>query len=224
MSRRPTMSNPSSVKARDELNGMVISAELTLISIIQGVALYFLVNTSYEPIVNLQFQYWLYTLSGLLIIFIVWSRTLIHIFTMIHWPLEFGHNFLYIMITLIEAVLFTQLASPQKWFILGTGFWILAWGTFLFDMRLIRRLEQEARTAKLRELMTATEKEQWLNIKLILPVTVVFYVVASMMVWSGKGHLVFAVLQALGLMGYLLYSLRFYNQITKPILEARSSD
>src|SRR2546430_14281231 len=99
------MAGIPTTKARDELNAMVISAELTLISIIQGVALYFLVNTSYDPIVGLQYQYWAYTASGLFIIFIVWSRSLIHIFTMIQWPLEFGHNFLYLTVTLVEAVL-----------------------------------------------------------------------------------------------------------------------
>src|SRR5437870_13469952 len=96
-------SNPSP-RAPEELNGLVLSAELTLISIIQGAALYFLVNTSIDVIVGLQYQYWLYTAAGLAIIFIVWSRSLIHIFTMICWPLEFGHNFLYITITLVEAV------------------------------------------------------------------------------------------------------------------------
>ena len=38
------MSDDRPSKARDELNGMVIGAELTLISIIQGTALYFLVK------------------------------------------------------------------------------------------------------------------------------------------------------------------------------------
>src|SRR5438105_7572628 len=103
------MADNASAQAGDALNGMVVSAELTLISIIQGAALYFLVNTSIEAIVNLRFQYWPYIVSGLLIIFVVWSRSLLHIFTLIRWPLEFGHNFLYIAVTLIEAIWFTQL-------------------------------------------------------------------------------------------------------------------
>jgi hypothetical protein len=222
------VANNQPSKARDELNGMVISAELTLISIIQGTALYFLVNTSFEFIVNLQFQYWPYTAAGLLVIFIVWSRSLMHIFTMIQWPLEFGHNFLYIAITLIEAIMFTQQLNPQRWFLSGIAFWFLAWVTFAFDMRMIHRLKAEAKSEKFRELLAITEKEQLLNIRILLPLTTFFYLLVSwaIMHWAdtliaGKGHVFFALLQLLGLLGYLIYSLNFYTRVTPLILASR---
>jgi hypothetical protein len=222
------MSQQQSSKARDELNGMVISAELTLISIIQGTALYFLVNTSYDPIVGLQFQYWPYTICGLLIIFIVWSRSLVHIFTMIQWPLEFGHNFLYIAITLIEAVLFTQLMNVQRWFVLGIAFWFLAWVTFAFDMRMIHGLKNEVKSSKFHELITITEKEQLLNIRVFLPLAVLFYALVSVAIahWpeafvTNKWHVGFAIVQALGLLGYLIYSLNFYKRVAPLILASR---
>ena len=222
------MSPVKSSKALDELSGMVVSAELTLISIIQGAALYFLVNTSYEPIANLQYQYWLYTAAGLAIIFTVWSRTLAHIFTLIRWPLEFGHNFLYIAITLFESVLFTQLMNVKRWVVLSAAFWFLAWVTFVFDLRMIRALKSETSPGKYRELIQVVEDEQMLNIRVFLPLATLFYagVALAMHRWpalaTDRSAIALGASQLLGLLGYLAYSIAFYNRITPLILESRA--
>src|SRR5690242_48613 len=78
-------------KLRDDLDGLVVNMELTLISIIQGVALYFLTESSRAPLLEGQFGVVPYVVVGLLIIFLFWSRSAIHTFTVIRWPLEFGH-------------------------------------------------------------------------------------------------------------------------------------
>jgi hypothetical protein len=91
-------------KGRSELDSMIIGIELTLVSIIQGVALTVLIESSRDAIAELKFSEWPYVLAGLLVIFIFWSRAVLHIVTVIRWPLEFGHNFLYIGCALIEAV------------------------------------------------------------------------------------------------------------------------
>ena len=212
-------------KERQELSNMVISAELTLISIIQGAALYFLVNTSYEAIVNWQYQHWPFIASGLLVIFIVWSRTLMHIFTVIEWPLEFGHNFLYIVITLFESVMFTQLASAPKWFAVGTAFWTVCLATFAFDMQMYKRLNNEKRSRNFVKLVEVTGQEQLLNIRVFMPLTILFYGVVT---WILNKEIVgptdywfFGLVQFIGLLGYLLYSLWFYKKITPLVLAAR---
>lgn len=214
--------------ARDELNGMVISVELTLISIIQGAALYFLINTSIDPIIKLQFEYWPYTAGGLIIIFLVWSRSLMHIFTLIQWPIEFGHNFLYITLTLVEAVWFTQLASPHHWFAIAIIFWLMGWVTFAFDMRMIRSRKEEYRGTKFHELLEITEREQRFNIRLALPGVISFYVFAAWAVQNGwpasagsNAHLIFALLQLCCFIGYLVYSLSFFRKISPLILASR---
>src|SRR5262245_31945854 len=88
--------------ARAELNGLVLNIELTLISVIQGTALYFLIDTSRSLILNGVFSTWPYLFSGLLFLLTFWARALLHIFTVIKWPLEFGHNFLYVGCILLE--------------------------------------------------------------------------------------------------------------------------
>ena len=81
-------------ESRSELDAMIAHIELTLVSIIQGVALTVLIEASREPIAKLDWKMWPYVLSGLIIILVFWSRVVLHILTVIRWPLEFGHNFL----------------------------------------------------------------------------------------------------------------------------------
>jgi hypothetical protein len=83
-------------ESRSELDAMIADIELTLVSIVQGVALTVLIEASREVIVKLDWIMWPYLLSGLIIILVFWSRVVLHILTVIRWPLEFGHNFLYI--------------------------------------------------------------------------------------------------------------------------------
>ena len=80
---------------RAELDSMIVEIELTLVSIIQGVALTFLIENGRHVISIQQIAFWPYLVAGLLVILVFWSRSVLHIITMIRWPLEFGHNFLY---------------------------------------------------------------------------------------------------------------------------------
>jgi hypothetical protein len=51
-----------------ELDNLVLTIELTLISIIQALALTFLAEYSRDVLVDLEFTFWPYAVSGLLII------------------------------------------------------------------------------------------------------------------------------------------------------------
>ena len=113
--------------ARSELDAMVVEIELTLVSIIQGVALTVLIENAHATIAEPKFYFWPYVLAGLLVIFVFWSRAVLHIITVIRWPLEFGHNFLYIACALVEAILFAQLGKPA----FGEGTAVRAVGRYL---------------------------------------------------------------------------------------------
>src|SRR5438046_2137975 len=82
--------------SRRELDSTVVNIELTLVSIIQGVALYFLTENARTALSLNNWPALLYISAGLCVIFIFWSRSIIHTLTFIKWPLEFGHNFFYI--------------------------------------------------------------------------------------------------------------------------------
>ena len=125
-------------ESRSELDAMIADIELTLVSIIQGVALTVLIETSREAVAKLDWIMWPYVLSGLIIILVFWSRVVLHILTVIRWPLEFGHNFLYIACALVEAFSFAQLGNPARWFAFVAAFLVVGWLLFAYDLRLIR--------------------------------------------------------------------------------------
>src|SRR5690242_552292 len=154
--------------SRSELDQMIVGIELTLVSIIQGVALTILIETGREIVVEGRFALWPYVLAGLLTICVFWSRAVLHIITLIRWPLEFGHNFLYLGCALVEAISFSQL-RPEKWFIFAAAFIAVGWLLFVYDLRLIhaRRLDSRGKAAA--KLFNMVLRDQWLNIALLLP-------------------------------------------------------
>src|SRR6266576_4904172 len=125
-------------RSRAELDTTVVNIELTLASIIQGVALYFLAENARTILSERNWSAGIYAAAGLFVIFVFWSRSIIHTLTLIKWPLEFGHNFFYIACALGEAMLFSRLNRPLAWFQLSSAYAGVVWLLFVYDMRLIR--------------------------------------------------------------------------------------
>ena len=57
---------------RRQLDALVVSVELTLVSIIQGVALSFLTESSLTPLGDLRFEQWPSVANGLMLILMFW--------------------------------------------------------------------------------------------------------------------------------------------------------
>lgn len=206
---------------RERLDGLVVNVELTLVSIIQGVALYFLADSTRQLIANNAVEYYLYALNGLLIIFLFWSRAIIHTLTVIRWPLEFGHNFLYIACALFEGISFANLNQPLLWNALQTLFAVLVWLLFAVDLRLVRARQVEFAGTPLARLFDAIRQDQMLNIIAVIPFFILFYLVVTGSLWrqqalgiSSHWHLCFAAAQTVGLAGYLIYLVRFFSRIS----------
>jgi hypothetical protein len=211
-----------------QLDGLVVNIELTLISIIQGVAFSFLADNSRAVLVNLQLAFWPYAVTALLIILLFWSRSLIHTLTVIRWPLEFGHNFMYIACTLVETIAFTQLTNPLNWYALNTVFALMAGILFALDLRMIRdRIADSAGQIGSR-LYSIVEREQLLNIRVVIPATVVFNLLAMMAAryWPAPfvaegGHVFVSMVQLAATFGYLFYVTRFFTRIIPMIVQTR---
>jgi hypothetical protein len=214
-------------RGRTELDGMIVEIELTLVSIIQGVALTVLIESSRDIITDLKFIYWPYVLSGLLVIFIFWSRAVLHIITLIRWPLEFGHNFLYIGCALVEAVSFAQLSNPANWFAFGAAFIAAGWVLFFYDLRLIHARQLDSGGQAGNRLYQRVQRDQWLNLALLLPGVFLLNVVCSICIrrwpdlfFAGNAHLWLIAIQLVGFVGYLIYVVRFYINIAPLIADA----
>ena len=214
--------------ARSDLDAMVVEIELTLVSIIQGVALTVLIENAHRAIAEPQLFFWPYVIAGLLVIFVFWSRAVLHIITVIRWPLEFGHNFLYIACALVEAVLFAQLGKPLSWFGFGAAFIGIGWTLFVYDLRLIHARMRDSPGQASNRLYAQVRRDQWLNIGLLLPVMFSLNLLAAIFIrtWpdvflARNAHIWLIGAQLLGFAGYLLYVVRFYLDLAPLIVHAR---
>ena len=208
---------------------MVVEIELTLISIIQGVALTFLIERAREVVSIGNWIYWPYVVSGLFVIFVFWSRSVLHIMTVIRWPLEFGHNFLYIGCALIEAVMFSRLTEPVAWFGLGGLFGIVGWSLFAYDLRLIRAREVDSAGPASNKLINIVKRDQWMNIAVLVPAISVGNLVCFLCIrfWpelfvARQMHVLLAIAQVLGFGGYLVYVVRHFRSVAPLVAGARA--
>ena len=215
--------------ARSELDSTVVEIELTLVSIIQCVALTVLIENAHATIAEPKFFFWPYVIAGLLVIFVFWSRAVLHIITVIRWPLEFGHNFLYIACALVEAILFAQLGKPANWFGLGAAFIAIGWSLFVYDLRLIHARMRDSPGEASNLLYARVLGDQRLNIVLLLPAMFFMNLFCSVCIrtWPGlflvrNAHLWLIGLQTIGFVGYLLYVVRFYSNLAPLIAQARN--
>jgi hypothetical protein len=214
-------------ETRLRLDSMIVEIELTLVSIIQGVALYFLIESARGVI--LQMVFWPYIIAGLLVIFVFWSRSVLHIITVIRWPLEFGHNFLYIACALVEAVLFTRLARPLEWFTASAVFAAIGWVLFVYDLRLIQARIRDSAGAASDQLCILVQRDQWLNIALLLPAVFLLNMICAVVVQvrpefflNHNGHLWLISLQLFGSAAYLFYIVRYFARLAPVIVQARA--
>jgi len=215
--------------ARSELDSMIVEIELTLVSIIQGVALTVLIENAHGIVAEWQILFWPYVFAGLLVIFVFWSRAVLHIITVIRWPLEFGHNFLYIACALVEAILFAQLGKPGAWFGFGAGFIVIGWTLFVYDLRLIHARMRDSAGPVSNRLSARVLRDQWLNIGFLLPGVFLlnlgcFFAIRS---WpeffiARHGHVWLVGAQIVAFVGYLIYVVRFYVDLAPLISEARA--
>lgn len=208
---------------------MVINLELTLISIIQGVALYFLTDSARGPLSEPRLAYAPYVISGLFIIMLWWSRAVLHTLTVIRWPIEFSHNFLYVASTLVEATMFAQISNPANWFAIATGYALLLWLLFASDLRLIKHRMGEDNGPATQSLLLTLWREQRFHVRFSMPLTILFYFSAALTLRAqpayfidGSGHLLFAIPQLLGAIAYVAYIVLFFRRISARILDMRA--
>jgi len=108
-----------------ELESLATSVELTLASVLQGIALAILVPKIVELISNGELAKLPYIPASLLLIFMVWVMFIGQAISFITWPFDPLHNLLYFLIVSSEAVLLFFLDKPVQWFLSLVGFGLL---------------------------------------------------------------------------------------------------
>jgi hypothetical protein len=217
-------------ESRRELDTMVINVELTLASIIQGVALFFLTDNARAIITMRHWPSFPYVAAGLCVIFIFWSRSIIHTLTLIRWPMEFGHNFFYIGCALGEAILFSRLDNPLAWFQLSATYAAVVWLLFIYDMRLIRARVAESRTDADRALYARAETDQLRNIYLLVPLLFFVNLACALAIWiwpdlfiAHGAHVWLIGAQLVSFIAYLIYIGRHFSKLAELLLQSRQA-
>lgn len=215
---------------RAELDEVIVNIELTLASIVQGLALSFLADNASAVLSKGPITAWPYVGVAFLIILLFWSRALIHTLTLIRWPLEFVHNFFYFLCALIEVLAFKNLSDPFMWFALNAAFAALVWALFVHDLRIIRLRTQDSVGPSSSRLYAIVLADQWLNIRFIMPCLFAFTLGSA---WAIKtfpvffltrhGHLLLVGFQGVTLLVYLAGLVRSFAAIT-PLISATRAE
>jgi len=211
---------------RRELDEVVVNIELTLASIVQGVALTFLAENAGEVVAHGPVTAWPYVGVSFLVILLFWARAAIHTLTLIRWPLEFVHNFFYFACALVEVLAFRELANPFKWFVLNTVFAAMVWALFIHDLRIIRLRTKDSVGPSSFRLYAIVLADQMANIRFVVPAVFLFCLGSAIAIKRAPdffvtrhGHLILVGLQGVGMLINLAYVIRSFGQIT-PLISA----
>jgi hypothetical protein len=214
---------------RKDLDEVIVNIELTLASIVQGLALSFLAENAAAVVSHGKPSAWPYVFVALLIILLFWSRALIHTLTLIRWPLEFVHNFFYFGCALVEVLAFMHLDEPFLWFVFNGVFAAAVWALFIHDLRLIRIRGRDSAGPVGSRLYAVVEADQWLNIRFIMPGVVLFCAASAVAIrlnpdfWIARHwHLLLIGCQGAGLFVYLVYVIRSFTRLTPMISATRA--
>jgi hypothetical protein len=220
--------------SRRELDSVVANIELTLNSIIQGVALFFLADAALAVLSSRHWDRCLYVAAGLCLIFIFWLRSIIDTLTLIKWPFDCWHNFLYIACVIGEVILFSRLNSPNPplaWFQVSVAYAGVVWLLFIYNMRLIHARVRELSNDAERAVYTRARADQLLNIWLLIPLYFLFNLGCAVVIsiWphlflDRGGHIWLISWQLLSFMGDLAYVAWYFKTIAPLVLRSRQSE
>jgi hypothetical protein len=143
-----------------ELESLATSVELTLASVLQGIALAMLVPKIVELITSGAVAKLPYIPASLLLLFMVWVMFIGHAMSYITWPFDPLHNLLYFLIVSSEAVLLFFLDQPVQWFLSLIGFALLVGFSCWYNQGLLRRNATRYVSATARRLFAHILDEQ----------------------------------------------------------------
>jgi hypothetical protein len=143
-----------------ELESLATSVELTLVSVLQGIALSILIPKVVGLISEGQLAKLPYIPASLLLIFMVWVAFISHALSWITWPFDLGHNLLYFLVVTSEAVLLTFLDQPGPWFLALAGFGVVMSLSYGYNLRDLRRYERRYATSSARALFAHIAADQ----------------------------------------------------------------
>ena len=201
--------------AERNLGSLVIAVEFTLISVMVGVILFPLMDGATVLLKDLRYEYWLYILSGVLLILYLWTEVITHSLSFIGWPMDMGHNLLYIVSALALGIQMHLLSDPLGWFVMTTVSAVLATAIIVYDLRVIQTRSAGA-TGAAAELFEAVRQRQY-GLMRTTPFTIGNSIlqVALLVFFPGffieqHGHLILVIIQILAFLGLEIRTIRAF--------------
>jgi len=148
-----------------ELESLATGVELTLASVLQGIALAILVPKIVELITGGEVAKLPYIPASLLLMFMVWVMFIGHAISFITWPFDPLHNLLYFLIASSEAVLLFFLDQPAPWFLSLIGLGLLLGFSCWYNQGLLQRTAASYATAAARKLYAHILDEQRIGLQ-----------------------------------------------------------
>jgi len=158
----------AATESNPELESLATGVELTLASVLQGIALAILVPKIVELITNGEIAKLPYIPASLLLMFMVWVMFIGHAISFITWPFDPLHNMLYFLIASSEAVLLFFLDKPAPWFLSLIGLGLLLGFSCWYNQSLLRRNASRYVSADARKLYAHIMDEQRVGLQFMV--------------------------------------------------------
>ncbi len=220
---RTTTSDRLREHAERNLGALVIAIEFTLISVVVGVILFPLMDGATALLRDVQFEYWLYILSGLAFILLLWTQVISHSLSFIGWPINIGHNLLYIVFALVLGIQMHFLSDPRGWFAISLVSTIVAWLLVYYDAKVIQeRMAGAGGSAQALFNFALERQRQLLRGMLIAVANSILNV--GLVVWLPQymveqpGHLILSALQTVFVLLLVRSTIRVFKSWNDPIV------
>jgi hypothetical protein len=168
--------------AERNLSASIVAIEFTLISVMVGVVLFPLVEEATVLLRERHYEYWPYIAAGLALTLYLWAAVISHSLTFIGWPMDFGHNLLYITLALVLAIQAHFLDEPVAWFAITPLSAGIAALTVYYDLRVVRQRLPGATGAAAEVFAAALEQQRrqlrltpWYALQVLVPLALVIW-------------------------------------------------
>ncbi len=210
-------------QADRHLGSLVASVEFTMISVMVGMILFLLTDSAAPIVRNLQFEYWPYIITLLIAIMWIWDESLGHVLAFVRWPMDLGHNLLYLVNAFLGGLAAHFLDDPLGFFSCYSVLVLAVLAVIAYDRRLIVRQQARA-TGMAREFYSrALERQQRMLRSTLIRSPLPFFSATAIFLWpgffiAGHGHLLLIIPLLLGVLSMLVTGIRAINSLREETL------
>lgn len=210
-------------RAERNLGSLVIAIEFTLISVMVGVILFPLMDFATPILRDLNFEYMLYIVNGLLLILYVWTEVISHSLSFIGWPIDILHNLLYIVFAMVLAIQMHFLSNPQAWFAMMVVSAITGGAIAYYDQRVIEQRREHSTGAAARLYETAWQRQHGLVRTGVVTVGIALVQAGLVLVFplifiQYKGHLLLVAMLIVAFVYRIRRTIRQFNATREQIV------